>query len=358
MSRRCDFEFLPSHRGLADVPKVNSLSLSPSPPSLRALPPPPPLPPPFSLWFLSLSLPRPSPQQDKPFGRRVGRPPNERNSQSTCIQRGLAERCKGCRSKKRCRQLRPTAAAVSPPVAVALPLPRSRKAPAFFAIDEDTAKTIARKHHASDLARAYGGPTPEEYKQLLADANAVMIQLGEPASTAAPFPSTSLSAVACPAFKSPASAASVGPPSKKPRNVWSSFTKGGKELRPADTDTERAPSASKTSAKTSVPVHGVAKEKRTSRLMVLVKTLKATLSTAHDTRTQRHNKTEADALVQSLMEKCSAAREDTEASQLVRKASKCMEDQLFCGDLRRTSAALCYRKGALGAGCYCFAYGV
>jgi hypothetical protein len=74
--------------------------------------------------------------------------------------------------------------------------------------------------------------------------------------------------------------------------------------------------------------------------MVLVKTLKATLSTAHDTRTQRHNKTEADALVQSLMEKCSAAREDTEASQLVRKASKCMEDQLFCGDLRRTSAAL------------------
>jgi hypothetical protein len=74
--------------------------------------------------------------------------------------------------------------------------------------------------------------------------------------------------------------------------------------------------------------------------MALVKTPKATLSTARDARTQRHNKTEADALVQSLMEKCSAAREDTEASQLARKASKRVEGQLFYGVLRRTSAAL------------------
>jgi hypothetical protein len=118
------------------------LSLLPPRPFLLC-PPLPPSAPLLTLVSLSLSLfLSPLTTTGQAFwARRVGRPPNERNSQSTRVQRGLAERCKGRRSKKRCRQLRPTAAAVSPPVAVALPLSRSRKAPAFFAIDEDTAKT-------------------------------------------------------------------------------------------------------------------------------------------------------------------------------------------------------------------------
>ena len=74
--------------------------------------------------------------------------------------------------------------------------------------------------------------------------------------------------------------------------------------------------------------------------MKMTATLKTTLANAFRVRTQKHNRTEADALVQALVDTCSTVREDSEESQLVRKASKSMEDQLFCGDIQRTSAVL------------------